>query len=141
MANVSTYGVVSQFTTDALMGLGATAQDPNGRFYVDGSMVNVELSRVIAESIYINEIFRDGQSVTAKYTSAPQRNGAVRVMLETPLPFASRTVSYGGRPGSADNGGARNPSDCFRSLSRNAPVLWRVASDSGGRSPFGILRV
>ena len=114
MANVSTYGVVSQFTTDALMGLGATAQDPNGRFYVDGSMVNVELSRVIAESIYINEIFRDGQSVTAKYTSAPQRNGAVRVMLETPLPFASRTVSYGGRPGSADNGGVIN---------MNAPLM------------------
>jgi hypothetical protein len=114
MANIVTYGVGSQFTKDALMGLGATESDRNGRFYVDGSMVNVELSRVIAETIYIYDIFRDGQSVTGKYTTTPERNGAVRVMLDTPLPFASRTVSYGGRAGTENNGGVIN---------MNAPLL------------------
>ena len=105
MANITTYGVGSQFTKDALMGLGATETDRNGRFYLDGNMVNVELSRVIAETIYIYDIFRDGQSITGKYTATPERNGAVRVMLDTPLPFASRTVSYGGRPGTDGNAG------------------------------------
>lgn len=114
MANVQTYGVASQFTKSALMGLGATETDRNGRFYVDGSMVNVELSRVIAEAIYIQDIFRDGQSVTGKYTTRPERNGAVRVMLDTPLPFASRTVSYGGRAGTNGNGGVIN---------MNAPLM------------------
>lgn len=111
---ISTFGVGSQFTTSALMGLGATQQDANGRFYVDGSMVNVELSRVIAEAIYIQEIFRNGQSVTGKYTTGQSQNGAVRVMLETPLPFSSRTVSYGGRAGTDGNGGLINS---------NAPLL------------------
>ena len=114
MANITTYGVGNQFTKDALMGLGATEADRNGRFYVDGSIVNVELSRVIAETIYIYDIFRDGQSVTGKYTTTPERNGAVRVMLDTPLPFASRTVSYGGRPGTDGNGGVIN---------MNAPLM------------------
>lgn len=114
MATVQTYGVASQFTKSALMGLGATETDKNGRFYVDGSMVNVELSRVIAETIYIQDIFRDGQSVTGKYTTRPERNGAVRVMLDTPLPFASRTVSYGGRAGTNGNGGVIN---------MNAPLM------------------
>lgn len=111
---ISTYGVASKFTTDALLGLGATQQDKNGRFYLDGSMVNVELSRVIAESIYIEEIFREGQSVTGKYTTNPERGGAVRVMLDTPLPFGSRTLSYGGRSGTAGNAGVINA---------NAPLL------------------
>lgn len=111
---INTSGVASKFTTSALMGLGATQQDANGRFYVDGSMVNVELSRVIAESIYIEEIFREGQSVTGEYTTAPQVNGAVRVMLETPLPFGSRTISYGGRQGTDGNGGVINT---------NAPLM------------------
>ncbi len=105
---ISTYGVGSKFTTDALMGLGATQQDPNGRFYIDGSMVNVELSRAIAENIYIEEIFRDGQSVTGKYTTTPERGGAVRVMLDTPLPFGSRTTSFGGRAGTEGNSGVIN---------------------------------
>lgn len=108
MATINTYGVASKFTTSALMGLGATQADANGRFYLDGTMVNVELSRVIAESIYIKEIFREGQSVTGKYTTSPTRNGAVRVMLETPLPFGSRTTSYGGREGTDGNGGVIN---------------------------------
>lgn len=110
MANIikSTYGSASKFTTSALMGLGATQQDANGRFYLDGSMVNVELSRVIAEAIYIREIFRDGQSVNAKYVTGEQKGGAVRVMLDTPLPFSSRTASFGGREGTEGNGGVIN---------------------------------
>lgn len=115
MANViNTYGVTSKFVTSALMGLGATQQDPNGRFYLDGSMVNVELSRVIAEAIYIQDIFRDGQSVTGKYTTEARKDGAVRVMLNTPLPFSSRTTSFGGRNGTNGNGGVINA---------NAPLL------------------
>lgn len=105
---VSTSGVVSKFTTSALMGLGATAADANGRFYLDGSAVHAELAQVIAESIYIKRVFRDGQSVTGKYTTNNQRGGAVRVILNTPLPFSSRTTSYGGRPGTPGNGGVIN---------------------------------
>lgn len=114
MANiVSTYGSVENFVKSALMGLGATEQDPNGRFYLDGTMVNAELSNVIAEAIYIGEIFRDGQSVTGKYTT-DRKAGAVRVMLDTPFPFSSRTTSYGGRKGTPGNGGVINT---------NAPYL------------------
>ena len=108
MANiVSTYGTTEAFVKSALMGLGATQEDPNGRFYLDGNMVNVELSQVIAEAIYIEEIFRDGQSVTGKYTT-DRVSGALRVMLDTPLPSTSRTTSYGGRPGTPGNGGTIN---------------------------------
>lgn len=114
MAIINTSGNVAQFTTSALMGLGATQTNPNGRFYIDGSMVNVELSQVIAEAIYIQEIFRNGQSVNAGYVTNQRQGGAVRVMLDTPLPFSSRTLSYGGREGTADNGGFYN---------RNAPIL------------------
>lgn len=103
----ATYGTVESFVSSALMGLGATEIDANGRFYVDGNMVNVELSDVIAESIYIQEIFRDGQSVTGKYT-ADRNAGAVRVLLDTPLPFSSRTISYGGRNGTGGNDGVIN---------------------------------
>ena len=108
MPTISTYGVTSKFTTSALMGLGATNEDPNGRFYIDGSAVNVALSRAIAETIYIKRIFRDGQSVTGKYTAKPEKNGATRVILNTPLPFSSRTTSYGGRPGTPGNAGVLN---------------------------------
>lgn len=104
---ISTYGNVENFVTSALLGLGATETDANGRYYLDGSMVNVELSNVIAEAIYISEIFRDGQSVTGKYTT-DRKAGAVRVMLDTPLPFSSRTVSYGGRNGTDGNAGVIN---------------------------------
>lgn len=107
---ISTYGNVEDFVTSALMGVGAAESDANGRFFLDGSMVNVELSDVIAEAIYIQEIFRDGQSVTGKYTT-DRKAGAVRVLLDTPLPFSSRTVSFGGRSGTDGNGGVinRNP--------------------------------
>lgn len=104
---IETYGTVEGFVHSALIGVGATEKDPNGRYYLDGSMVNVELSDVIAESIYIQEIFRDGQSVTGKYTT--DRNaGAVRVLLDTPFPFSSRTAAYGGRQGTQGNGGVIN---------------------------------
>lgn len=107
MAVIQTYGEASQFVKSALMGLGATATDPNGRFYLDGNMVNVELSRVIAEAIYIEEIFRDGQSVTGKYTT-DTKAGAIRVMLDTPIPFSSRTIGFGGRAGTVGNAGNIN---------------------------------
>lgn len=107
-STIATYGNVSKFTTSALMGLGATQTDPNGRFYIDGSAVNVALSGAIAEAIYIKRIFRDGQSVTGKYSANAQRNGAVRVILNSPLPFSSRTASYGGRPGTPGNSGIIN---------------------------------
>lgn len=108
MANkIATYGTVENFVKSALMGLGATEQDANGRFYLDGSMVNVELSNAIAEAIYIEEIFRDGQSVTGKYTT-DRKAGAVRVLLDTPFPFSSRTTEYGGRKGTDGNGGVIN---------------------------------
>lgn len=104
---VSTYGSVENFVKSALMGLGATETDANGRFYLDGNMVHVDLSNVIAEAIYIDEIFRDGQSVTGKYTT-DRKAGAVRVNLDTPLPFSSRSTSYGGRPGTPGNAGVIN---------------------------------
>lgn len=104
---ITTYGTGSEFVTSALMGLGATETDKNGRFYLDGTMVNAELSDVIAEAIYVEEIFRDGQSVTSKYTT-DRKAGAVRVMLDTPIPFSSRTVSYGGRAGTDGNSGVIN---------------------------------
>lgn len=107
MAVVSTYGTVENFTKSALLGLGATETDANGRFYLDGNMVNAELSNVIAEAIYIEEIFRDGQSVTGKYTT-DRKAGAVRVMLDTPLPHSSRTTSFGGRAGTPGNAGVIN---------------------------------
>lgn len=109
MSNIiKSYGTGDKFTTAALMGMGGTEQDANGRFYVDGQMVGVELSRVIAEAIYIDEIFRDGQSVTGRYTTDRTPNGATRVALETPLPMSSRTMSYGGRNGTPGNGGVIN---------------------------------
>lgn len=107
MATIKTYGTGEKFVTSALMGLGATETDANGRFYIDGSMVNVELSNTIAEAIYIQEIFRDGQSVTGAYT-ADRNAGAIRVLLDTPFPFTSRTLSYGGRKGTEGNGGVIN---------------------------------
>lgn len=103
----STYGTTESFVSSALMGIGATTKDPNGRFYIDGSMVNVELSQVIAEAIYIEEIFRNGQSVTDRYTTE-RKAGAIRVLLDAALPATSRTLSYGGRSGTPGNGGVIN---------------------------------
>ena len=111
---ITSIGSGEKFVTAALMGMGGTQQDKNGRFFVDGQMVDVELSRVIAESIYIDEIFRNGQSVTERFTTDRTRNGATRVPLETPFPFSSRTMSYGGRAGTPGNGGVINV---------NAPIM------------------
>lgn len=104
---ITTYGTADKFVNSALMGLGATEQDKNGRFYVDGTMVNVELAQAIIEAIYVGEIFREGQSITNKYT-ADRKAGAVRVMMDTPFPPSSRTLSYGGRRGTKGNGGVIN---------------------------------
>lgn len=104
---VSTYGTGSNIAKSFLMGVGATQQDPNGRFYLDGTMVGVELSKVVAECIYVKEIFRDGQSMTTKYTTDTTAS-AVRVKLDTPFPPSSRTLSYGGRRGTKGNGGIIN---------------------------------
>lgn len=104
---VQSYGSTENFVKSVLMGSGATEKDKNGRWYVDGTMINAELSSVIAEAIYIGEIFRDGQSVSGKYT-ADRKAGAVRVPLETPFAFTSRTLSYGGRKGTKGNGGLIN---------------------------------
>lgn len=108
MKTITSIGNGSNFVTSALMGMGGTQQDKNGRFFLDGNMVHVELSRVIAEAIYIGRIFRNGQSVNMKYTTDTKPNGATRVPIDVPLPFSSRTTSYGGRPGTPNNGGLIN---------------------------------
>ena len=108
MKTITSIGNGSNFITSALMGMGGTQQDKNGRFFLDGNMVHVELSRVIAEAIYIGRIFRNGQSVNMKYTTDTKPNGATRVPIDVPLPFSSRTTSYGGRPGTPNNGGLIN---------------------------------
>lgn len=108
MKTITSIGSGDKFVTSALMGMGGTQQDKNGRFFLDGSMVNVELSRVIAEAIYIGRIFRNGQSVNMKYTTDTRPNGATRVPIDVPLPFSSRTTGYGGRPGTPNNGGLIN---------------------------------
>lgn len=69
MAVVQTYGKIEGLIKNVLMSNGATQQDPNGRFYIDGQMVGVELSRAIAEAIYLEEIFQAGFNCTAKYTT------------------------------------------------------------------------
>lgn len=104
---ISSFGTTESFVKNVLMASGATEADKNGRLYLDGSMVNAELSNTIAEALYIGEIFRDGQSVTGKYTT-DRKSGAVRVMLDTPYPQTSRTTSYGGRPGTPGNAGVIN---------------------------------
>ena len=108
MKTITSIGSGSQFVTSAIMGMGGTQQDKNGRFFLDGTMVNVELARVIAEATYIGRIFRDKQSVNMKYTTDTTPNGATRVLLDSNLPFSSRTTGYGGRPGTPGNGGLVN---------------------------------
>ena len=108
MAVITTYGTSSSFISSALMGLGATSQNPNGRFFVDGQMAHVELSRTICEAIYIKDRFRDGQSITKRYSVDPRNTAAVRVPLRTPFKPTSRTLSYGGRQGTNGNGGVLN---------------------------------
>ncbi len=104
---LKSFGDTQTFARNVLMASGATETDRNGRYFIDGSAVNVELSETIAEVLYVEEIFRDGQSVTAKYT-ADRKAAAVRVLLDTPYPFSSRTLSYGGRKGTPGNAGVIN---------------------------------
>lgn len=129
MATIQTYGVGSEFVTSALMGYGATSTDRNGRFYIDGSMVHVDLANTIAEAIYIQRIFRDGQSVTGRYAANVKRGGAVRVMLETPLDFSSRTTSFGGRAGTAGNSGVVNVNPPVMSASDEFIVYLNQVND------------
>lgn len=96
------------FVSNALTSLGAVDQNAKGKLYIDGQAVNAELSQVIAETIYIKQIFRDGQSVTGKYAAGLRANGLVRVLLDTPLPFAARTLSMAGRAGTTGNDGVIN---------------------------------
>ena len=49
---INSIGSGGKFVTAALMGMGGTSQDKNGRWFVDGQMVDVEISRVIAETIF-----------------------------------------------------------------------------------------
>ena len=108
MAVVQTYGKIEGIIKNVLMSNGATQQDPNGRFYIDGQMVGVELSRAIAEAIYLEEIFQAGFNCTAKYTTDTTFGGTIRVPLEQPFKPSSRTLSFGGRPGTPGNSGIFN---------------------------------
>lgn len=98
----------TSFVANALTSLGAVDQNAAGKLYIDGQAVNAELSQVIAETIYIKQIFRDGQSVTGKYAAGLRKNGLVRVILDTPLPFTSRTLAMAGRAGTTGNDGVIN---------------------------------
>ena len=102
---VATYGNIEGLIKNVLMGSGATQQDPNGRFYVDGQAVNVELSRAIVEAIYLEELFQPGVNCTAEYTTDTSGAGAVRILLDTLFRPSSRTLSYGGRKGTPGNSG------------------------------------
>ncbi len=114
MATVQSYGNVEGVIKSVLMANGGSAQDPNGRFYIDGQMVNVDLSTAIAEAIYLNEVYQNGLNCTAKYTDDTAKGGAVRVPIEYPFAPSSRTLSFGGRKGTTGNDGIFN---------KNAPIL------------------
>lgn len=102
-----------KISRDVLAGLNPVT-GADGRLYLDGTMTNAKLSEAIAEAIYVGEIFRDGQSITKKYTVNARPGDMVRVPLETPFPSSSRTLAIGGREGTEGNGGVIN---------KNAPML------------------
>ena len=114
MAQVQSYGNVEGILKNVLMANGGSQQDPNGRFYIDGQMVGVDLSRAIAEAIYLYEVYQPGLNCTPKYTDDTTRGGAVRVPLELPFAPSSRTLSFGGRKGTPGNDGIFN---------KNRPIL------------------
>lgn len=114
MALVQSYGNVEGIIKNVLMSNGATQQDPNGRFYIDGQMVHVDLARAIAEAIYLFEVYQNGLNCTARYTDDTKPGGAVRVPLEMPFAPSSRTLSFGGRKGTDGNDGLFN---------KNEPIL------------------
>ena len=88
--------------------------DKTGRLFLDGQMTQAVLSQALASAMYVGEIFRDGQSVTAKYTTNAKPGDLVRVPLETAFPSSSRTLNIAGAGGTAGNGGLIN---------KNAPVI------------------
>jgi len=112
--NVTSYGKVEGIIKNVLMSNGGTETDRYGRFYLDGQMIGVELSRAIAEAIYLNEVYQNGLNCTVKYTDDTAAGGAVRVPLEMPFHPSSRTLTYGGRKGTPGNDGIFN---------KNAPIL------------------
>ncbi len=112
--NVTSYGKVEGIIKNVLMSNGGTETDRYGRFYLDGQMIGVELSRAIAEAIYLNEVYQNGLNCTVKYTDDTRPGGAVRVPLEMPFKPSSRTLTYGGRKGTPGNDGIFN---------KNAPIL------------------
>ena len=105
--------IYEQIARQVLM-TGDPTTGSDGRLYLDGMMTQAKLSEAIAEPIFVGEIFRDGQSVTSKYTVNAKPGDAVRVPLAVPFPSSSRTLAIGGRTGTTDNGGVIN---------RNAPML------------------
>lgn len=114
MAQVTSYGNVEGVIKNVLMSNGGTQTDRFGRFFIDGQMIGVELSRAIAEAIYLNEVYQNGLNCTVKYTDDTAPGGAVRVPLEMPFKPSSRTLSYGGRKGTPGNDGIFNA---------NAPIV------------------
>lgn len=108
MAQVTSYGNVEGVIKNVLMSNGGTQTDRYGRFFIDGQMIGVELSRAIAEAIYLNEVYQNGLNCTVKYTDDTRPGGAVRVPLEMPFEPSSRTLSYGGRKGTPGNDGIFN---------------------------------
>lgn len=108
MAQVTSYGNVEGVIKNVLMSNGGTQTDRYGRFFIDGQMIGVELSRAIAEAIYLNEVYQNGLNCTVKYTDDTKPGGAVRVPLEMPFKPSSRTLSYGGRKGTPGNDGIFN---------------------------------
>lgn len=114
MAQVTSYGNVEGVIKNVLMSNGGTQTDRFGRFFIDGQMIGVELSRAIAEAIYLNEVYQNGLNCTVKYTDDTRPGGAVRVPLEMPFKPSSRTLSYGGRKGTPGNDGIFNA---------NAPIM------------------
>lgn len=117
------------FVTDVLKGMNAVTNQ-GGRFFIDGNMVNVALSRTIAEALYIGEIFKDGQSITGKYTTdRSAAGGMIRVYLDTAYKFTSRTLSYGARKGTEGNGGILNTQSPLMPASEEINIYMNQVND------------
>lgn len=111
MAIVNSTGTVEGIIKSVLMANGGTQEDPNGRFYIDGQMINVELSRTIAEAVYLNEMFLPGFNANVTYTEGATGGSTVRVPLQALFKPSSRTLSYGGRQGTPNNSGIFNKNE------------------------------
>lgn len=108
---IATYGNIEGILKNVLMGSGATQQDPNGRFYIDGQMIGVELATSIFEAIYLNSLFQPGVNCNAQFTTDTKQGGSLRIPVDTLFRPSSRTLSYGGRAGTPGNSGLfdKNP--------------------------------